>query len=130
MSRNEDPFENVSEQTVRRAEAMCQEMGLGLTLDRRGQAREYRGFLTDLDDPDQQNIPVAVADVAERSWLTLLADRPLEPCEKALLVFRMPPTEDRKYLGRHGATRPGQRGGDDRDRYVLTFDIVRDARRG
>jgi len=130
MSSDKDPFEVVSEQTIQRAEAMCAGLESHLHLDRRGNARQYRGLLTDLDDPAQRDIPVTVAEVGQQAWVTVLTDRPFNACDTALLVFRMPPADDRKYLGRHGASRIGRRAGDDGDHYVLTFEIVRDVRKG
>lgn len=130
MSGNDDPFDTFSEQTLRRAEEMCEGLEMGLSLDRRGQARHYRGFLTDLSDLEEHNIEVDVAEVSDQPWVTVVTDRPLDACDKALLVFRMPPAEDMKYFGRHTAARPGKRGEPDRGRYVLTFEIVRDARKG
>ncbi|TVQ35211.1 MAG: hypothetical protein EA370_09555 [Wenzhouxiangella sp.] len=130
MSQGKDRFDTLTSETMRRAEEMCSGLSLNLSLDRRGQAKLYNGVVTDLDQPRGRNIPVVVAENGDKPWFTLVAEEPLEACRNALLVFRKPPNEHMKYVGRFKAGSPGQRGEEDRDRFVTTFDIIRDARKG
>ena len=130
MSQGKDKFDTLSEETMRRAEELCSGLSLSLSLDRRGQAHLYDGAVTDLDQPRGRNISVVVAENGDKPWFTLISDEPLEACRHALLVFRKPPGQDLKYVGRYKTSSPGKRGEQDRDRFVTTFDILRDARRG
>ncbi len=127
--RDNFPFDTLSSETLRKAEEMCAGLSTNLSLDRRGRARQYAGALADLDRLGGADIPVTVAEISDHPWLTLIADRPIPECQRALLVFRMPPSDNMKYLGRHGASQPGQRGADDQQRHIVQFDILRDARR-
>lgn len=130
MNDRKDPFETLSDATMRRAEEMCSGLSMNLSLDRRGQALLYNGAVTDLDQPDGLNIPVVVAEDGDKPWFVLVAQEPLAACSNALLVFRKPPNQDMKYIGRFKNASPGKRGERDRNRFVTTFDIIRDARKG
>ncbi len=130
MSQGKDPFDTLTSDTLRRAEEMCSGLSLNLSLDRRGKATLHNGVVTDLDQPRGRNIPVVVAEDGDKPWFTLVAEEPLLACSNALLVFRKPPNEIMKYVGRFKNASPGKRGEQDRDRFVTTFDIVRDARKG
>jgi hypothetical protein len=129
MADDKDPYDTFSGDTLRRAEEMCSGLSLELSIDRRGRCKFYNGAITDLDNPNGRNIRVTVADIEGCPWFTLIADQPLEACRKALLVFRVPPGVDMKYIGNHKDARPGKRGDQDKGRYVLTFNIERDARK-
>ena len=123
MADEKDPFETFSGETLRRAEEMCSGLGLGLSLERRGQSVLYRGALADLDDRAGDHIPVTVAEVGHDPGFTLILEHPIEACVKALLVFRRPPAQDVRYLGHHPASRPGKRGEADQGRHIVHFTI-------
>ncbi|AKS42422.1 hypothetical protein WM2015_2057 [Wenzhouxiangella marina] len=126
MADDTDPFETFSSETLRRAEEMCAGLSLNLSLDRRGQSKIFNGAVSDLDDPAGRHVSVTVAEVGDRPWFTLISDRPLAASRNALLVFRVPPGQDRKFIGRHAASEPGKRGSDDAKRQVVRFEIIRD----
>lgn len=130
MPHDKDPFDTLTDATLKRAEELCAGLGTSLSIDRRGKARFFRGALTDLDDPLKKDIPVTVAEIEDVPWFTLISDQSLPACNNALLVFRVPPAENMKYIGKHGEFRPGKRGDQDRGRYVVRFNILRDARKG
>ncbi len=129
MVGSKDPFETFSNETLQRAEEMCAGLSSHLSLDRRGQAQQFSGAISDLDDPSGKYIPVLVAEVSDQPRVALISEQPLEPCRTALLVFRLTASGDMKYVGRHGRSRPGQRHEDHGQRHVVQFDILRDARR-
>ncbi len=128
MANKDDPFDTFSSETLKRAEEMCAGLSLNMTLDRRGHSKHYSGAVTDLEDPHKRNISVMVAEVDNQPYFTLISDKPLNACRHALLVFRIPPNQDMKYVGKHGDSEPGKRGEEDQHRHVVRFDILRDAR--
>lgn len=125
MADEKDPFDTLSGDTLRKAEEMCSGLGLGLSLERRGQSILYRGAVADLDDRASDDTPVTVAEVGHDPGFTLIVDHPMEACARALLVFRRPPTQDVRYLGHHQASRPGNRGEEDQGRHIVHFNIER-----
>lgn len=127
--RDNFPFDTLSKETLLKAEKMCAGLEASLSLDRRGRARHYPGALADLDQPRRPDIPVTVAEVSDRPWLTLIAERPITACQRALLVFRMP-GQNLRYLGAHQASEPGKRGDLDREHHIVKFDINTDTGRG
>ncbi len=129
MTRDKDPFDILGDSTLQRAEELCSGLGTNLSLDRRGKARFFRGALTDLDDPHKKDIPVTVAEIEHVPWFTLISDQTLPASNNALLVFRMPPSKDMKYIGKHAEFEPGKRGEQDQGRFVVRFNIIRDARK-
>lgn len=130
MTQDKDPFNTLEDETLRRAEEMCANLGSGLSLDRRGQAMLYDGSVADLDDPIRRVNPVlvTVAETADQPWLTLVSDFPLKATRNALLVYKVPPGQHLKYTGEHGDSQPGKRGPADEGRFVVRFNIVRDVR--
>jgi hypothetical protein len=129
MAGNDDPFDTFSKETLRRADEMCAKLSLDLRIDRRGRSRLYNGAVSDLDDPKGKHQSLTVAAVGDQPWFTLISDSPLQPCRHALLVFRKSPTDDVKYVGRLSESEPGKRGGEDANRFVTRFDILRDDHR-
>lgn len=129
MTRDKDPFDTLTDETLRRAEELCSGLETQLSLDRRGKARFFRGALTDLDDLNKKDIPVTVAVIEDVPWFTLISQKSLPACKNALLVFRIPPAEDMKYIGKHGEFEPGKRGERDQGRFVVRFNILRDVRK-
>jgi len=129
MTGNDDPFDAFSKETLRRAEEMCSKLSLDLSIDRRGRSRLYNGAVSDLDDPKGKHLSLTVAALDNQPWFTLISDHPLQPCRHALLVFRRSPTQDEKFVGRLSESEPGKRGGEDANRFVTRFDILRDERR-
>jgi hypothetical protein len=130
MIGKKDPFDTLTSDTLRRAEEMCAGLTSSLSLDRRGRSRFFNGAVADLDEPRGDNIAVTVAATDNQPWFTLISDQPLKACKNALLVFRSPPAEDMKYLGSYKDSKPGNRGEQDAGRYVVQFNILRDARKG
>lgn len=128
MAKEDDPFDTFSSETMKRAEEMCAGLSLNMTLERRGHSKLYHGAVTDLDDPKKRNISVTVAEVDNQPYFTLVSDRPLTACRNALLVYRVPPSQDMKYVGKHGDSEPGKRGEEDQSRQVVRFNILRDVR--
>ena len=127
MANDKDPYTSFNDDTLRRAEEMCKELGSGLSLDRRGQSQVFQGALTDIDDSGERRLAVLVVEQSDQPWVMMIADQPLERCRNALLVFRTGPGQDMKFLGRHDASRPGQRSGDE-GKHVCRFEILRDVR--
>lgn len=128
MAQDKDPFNTFSEETLRRAEEMCSELSLDLQIERRGTSRLFNGAISDLDDPQGRVQSLTVAEVDGHHWLTLISDKPLNTQRHALLVFRKSVAEDMKFVGKLGESEPGKRGGDDANRFVTRFDILRDDR--
>lgn len=124
-----NPVDQLSPDTFKRAEDLCARLSSQLSLDKRGQARFFNGALMDLGSLSRRETLLTVADFADLPWFTLITDQPLPTTEQGLLVFKIPPNEDRRYLGRIRVTRPGRRRDDGEDRHFAVFEIVRDARR-
>lgn len=123
MSDKKDPFETLSDDTLRRAEELCAGLGVGLSLERRGRAVLHRGAITDLDDPVAGHVAVTVAEVDHDPGFTLISEQPLPGCSRALLVFRRPPMQDMRYLGHHKDSEPGKRGEADQGKHIIHFTI-------
>ena len=124
------PSDWLTEDTIRRADEMYKNLSeQELRLDRRGEAVFYHGAFTDLASVAQREFMVTVADLRGQPWLTLISELQLPKTEQGLLVFKIPPAEGRRYLGRVQKSRPGLRGTDDAGQFFAIFDIVRDARR-
>lgn len=123
------PVDHLSDDTFRLAEDMCAKLSSKLSLDKRGHAVFYNGAFTDLLSIGRREIRVTVADLEGQPWLTLIAEEPIPATSDGLLVYRVPPSEDRRYVGRIRLSRKGLRGDEDQGRYFAVFDIIRDARR-
>jgi len=123
------PVDQISQDTFRLAEKMCAQLSSTLTLDKRDRAVFYSGAFTDLGLPTRREFKVTVADLADQPWLTLIADAVLPVTERGLLVYKVRPDQDRRYLGRLHLCRTGKRQDDHAERFFAVFDIVRDARR-
>lgn len=119
----------LTDETLRRAEALCQRLPSKLGLDKRGGAMVYKGAFTDLNSLSRREYPVQVADIGGQPWLTLISDTQLPKTQRGLLVYNMPPREGRRYIGRTQQIRSGRRQTDDADHCFAVFDIVQDARR-
>lgn len=131
--RNEDDdiYEFMADDTLKRAEEMCASFGSSLGLERRGQNTFYRGALADMSQGQDRFIKVTVADSGSHAeQVTIISNRPLPASNNALLVYRAGPGEDLKYMGKHGESHPGQRQDDkENDRHITTFTILRDVRK-
>ncbi|MGY6553826.1 MAG: hypothetical protein ACXIUM_04805 [Wenzhouxiangella sp.] len=123
------PLDLLSADTFRMADEMCANLSTQLSLDKRGQAVFFNGAFTDLRSVGRRQIRVTVADLGGQPWLTLIADREIPATQEGLLVFKVPPSDDRRYVGKVRLSRPGRRVGDDPEQYFAVFDIERDARR-
>lgn len=130
--RDEDDeiYEFMTDDTIRRAEEMCSSLSSTIGLERRGQTTYFQGAISDMQGSGGRFSKVTVADSGKSSdQFTLISDEPLPSSRNALLVFRAGPGKDLKYLGRHGDTRPGQRQDDDEaGRHITTYTILRDVR--
>lgn len=118
----------LSEQTLRKADEMYQSLSSRLSIDKRGEAAFYNGAFTDLDSLSHRQYPLTVVDIGGQPWFTLISDTELPETGNGLLVFRIPPQEQRRYLGRTSASRPGRRSGDTPGQLFTLFDILKDAR--
>ncbi len=136
MRREDDDnvYEFVTDDTIKRAEEMCSSLSSNIGLERRGQTTYYQGAISDMSSMTGRFSKVTVADSGSSTdQLTLISDRPLPSSRNALLVFRAGPGEDMKYLGKHDDTRPGQRQEDedeDKDKHIVRYTILRDVRKG
>lgn len=128
---DDDIYEFVSNDTIKRAEEMCSSLSSTIGLERRGQTTYYQGAISDMNAMGSRFSKVTVADSGKSAdQLTLISEQPLPACSNALLVFRAGPGDDIKYLGKHADTRPGQRQDDDEaDRHIATYTILRDVRK-
>lgn len=128
---DDDIYEFVSSDTIKRAEEMCSSLSSNIGLERRGQTTYYEGAISDMNQMDSRFSKVTVADPGRNTdQMTLISDKPLPSSNNALLVFRAGPGADRKYLGKHADTRPGRRQDDeDQPRHITTYTILRDVRK-
>lgn len=128
---DDDIYEFVSNDTIKRAEEMCSSLSSSIGLERRGQTTFYQGAVSDMNESNSRFRKVTVADSGKLAdQLTLISDQPLPSSSNALLVFRAGPGDDMKYLGKHADTRPGQRQDDEEvGRHIVTYTILRDVRK-
>lgn len=133
MTRDKDLYESISSDTIKRAEEMCSSLSADLFLERRGQTTYYEGAISDMSDMSGSNsrfTKVTVAESGKTNMLTVISKSPLPESKKALLVYRLAPGQDMKYLGRNAASRPGTRQDDDSQAgYFSSFDIIQDVRK-
>ena len=123
-----NPVELLSEDTFRMAEEMCANLSSQLSIEKRGHAAFFNGAFIDLNSVGRRQILVTVAKVDGQPWLTLIADGKIPVTQRGLLVFKLPPDEDRRYVGRVRLCRRGLRAGDNPEQYFAMFDIEQDAR--
>jgi hypothetical protein len=128
---DDDIYEFVSDDTIKRAEEMCSSLSSTIGLERRGQTTYYQGAVSDMNASGSGFVKVTVADSGNTAdQFTLISEKPLPSSNNALLVFRAGPGDDLKYLGRHGDTRPGERQEDeDQNSHIVTYTILRDVRK-
>jgi len=128
---DDDIYEFVSDDTIKRAEEMCSSLSSSIGLERRGQTTYYQGAISDMNAASSRFSKVTVADSGKTSdQLTLISERPLPSSSKALLVFRAGPGDDMKYMGKHADTRPGKRQDDeDESKHIAIYTILRDVRK-
>lgn len=130
MSRDKELFETITSETHRRAEEMCSSLSTNLGLERRGQTTYYQGAVSDMGAGNSRFVKVTVAESGKNKDLTVISETPLNETNKALLVYRLAPGQDLKYLGRHKDSRPGTRQDDDPEKIFFTqFKILQDVRR-
>lgn len=128
---DDDIYEFINDDTIKRAEEMCSSLSSNIGLERRGQTTYYQGAVSDMGGMSGGFTKVTVADSGSSSdQLTLISDSPLPASSNALLVFRAGPGEDMKYLGKHADARPGQRQEDeDETKYIVRYTVLRDVRK-
>lgn len=128
--RDDDIYDFVNTDTIKRAEEMCSSLSSTLGLERRGQTTFYQGAISDMGAATSRFSKVTVADSGSgHDQLTLISEKPLPSSNNALLVYRAGPGDDLKYLGKHGETRPGQRTDDEGEpRHIATYTILKDVR--
>jgi hypothetical protein len=130
MDRDKKLFEALSDETVKRAEEMCASLSTSLGLERRGQTTYYQGAVSDMSVSGGRFVKVTVAESGRERNVTVISDEPLPETRKALLVYRMAPGNDMKYIGIVGAPRPGNRQDDEPGKqYFARFDIMQDVRK-
>lgn len=125
---DDDIYEFVTNDTIKRAEEMCSSLSSTIGLERRGQTTYYQGAISDMNAMNGRFSKVTVADSGKSAdQLTLISDKPLPSSSNALLVFRAGPGDDMKYLGKHADTRPGQRQDDEEtQQHIANYTILRD----
>lgn len=123
-----EPTDLISDETVRKADAMCRSLESSLSIDKRGEASVYRGAFTDLDSLAHREYEVTVADIHGQPWLTIISDVVLPQTRNGLLVFHVPPGDHRRYIGKMQEGRRGRRDADGDQQFFALFDILRDAR--
>ncbi|MDZ7790648.1 MAG: hypothetical protein U5L08_09185 [Xanthomonadales bacterium] len=128
---DDDIYEFMSNDTIKRAEEMCASLSSTIGLERRGQTTFYQGAISDMSGASSRFTKVTVADSGKNAnQFTLISDKPLPSSSNALLVYRAGPGDDMKYLGRHADTRPGQRQDDEEaNKHITTYTILRDVRK-
>jgi len=124
-----NPAEGLSEDTLQRAEEMCRALSSSLSIDKRGEATFYNGALQSLVGVAQREFPVTVCDVSGQPWFTLISSDSIPASDDALLVFKMTLSDDRRFVGKLQAGRPGLREQDAGDRYFTIFEPRQDLRR-
>ncbi len=130
MSRDKELFEALTEDTVKRAEEMCASLSTSLGLERRGQTTYYQGAVSDMTADSGRFTKVTVAEAGRERNVTVISDVPLPETRKALLVYRMAPGDDMKYIGIIGSARSGNRQDDEPgNQYFARFDILQDVRK-
>jgi len=130
MPRDKELFEALTEDTVKRAEEMCASLSTSLGLERRGQTTYYQGAISDTTTNSGQFTKVTVAEAGRERNVTIISDAPLPETRKALLVYRMAPGNDMKYIGTIGPPRSGNRQDDEPGKqYFACFDIIQDVRK-
>jgi hypothetical protein len=130
MQRDKELFEALTEDTVKRAEEMCASLSTSLGLERRGQTTYYQGAISDMAANSGRFTKVTVAETGRDRNVTVISDAPLEETRKALLVYRMAPGNDMKYIGIIGSPRNGNRQDDEPGKqYFARFEIVQDVRK-
>jgi hypothetical protein len=126
MTESKDPFNIFTDETLRRAEELCEKLSLEFTVDRRGRSTLYSGVMSYLSGPVWEHHPVTVAVYDENPWFTLISDRPLDAGSRVLLVFRKAVDDDVKLIGKLSESEHGRRHPEDAERYITRFDILRD----
>lgn len=129
MSRDKEIFETITSDTLRRAEEMCSSLSTSLGLERRGQTTYYPGAISDMNQSGSRFIKVTVAESNQNNTLTVVSDEPLPASNNALLVYRLAPAQDMKYMGRYRDSRRGVRREDTDEQHFTIFEIVQDVRR-
>lgn len=129
--RDDDIYEFVDEETLKRADELVSSLSSTLGLERRGQTTYYQGAVSDMNQPGSRFIKVTVADSGkDNEQLVLVSERPLAASNKALLVFRVGPGHDLKYMGLTDESRPGQRQEDeDKNEFFTVYTINQDVRK-
>lgn len=122
------PSDLLSKETLRKADEMYESLASRLAIDKRGEASFHAGAFTDLDSLARRQYPVTVVDIDDHPWFTLISEVELPATDNGLLVYQVPPREQRRYLGRTQPSKGGRRTNDPPDRLFTLFDILRDAR--
>ncbi|QKK03192.1 MAG: hypothetical protein HND55_11350 [Pseudomonadota bacterium] len=127
--KDDDIYDFMSSDTLKRAEELCASMSSNLGLERRGQLVHCQGAVSDMAQSGDRFIEVTVADPDQGDTLTLISSKPLPASNNALLVYRPAPGSDRKYLGAHPESWLGKRQEDkDNPHYITRYTILRDIR--
>ena len=128
---DDDIYDFVASDTIKRAEEMCASLSSTIGLERRGQTTFYQGAISDMNGASNRFTKVTVADSGNSAnQLTLVSKKPLPSSGNALLVYRAGPGDDTKYVGWHADTRPGQRQDDgEAHKHITTYTILRDVRK-
>ncbi|MEE4296496.1 MAG: hypothetical protein V2J20_07770 [Wenzhouxiangella sp.] len=123
-----DISERLSDETLKKAEELCQGLSSSLSIDKRGEAVFHDGAVKLLDTPLEKEYLVTVCEVTDQPWFTLIGDKQLPASGKALLVFKSQLAPDSRYLGKLKEGRAGLRSSDEGDRFFSIYEPVQDAR--
>lgn len=123
-----DISERLSDETLKKAEEMCQGLSSSLSIDKRGEAVFHDGAVKLLDTALEKEYLVTVCEVTGQPWFTLIGDKHLPASGKALLVFKSQLAPDSRFLGKLKESRPGLRSGDEGEQFFSIYEALQDAR--
>ncbi len=123
-----DISERLSDETLKKAEELCQNLSSSLSIDKRGEVVFHDGAVKLLDTPLEMEYLVTVCEVSDQPWFTLIGDKQLPATAKALLVFKSQLASDSRYLGKLKEGREGLRTGDTGEKFFSIYEPVQDVR--
>ena len=123
-----DVSERLSDETLKKAEELCQSLSSSLSIDKRGEVVFHDGAVKLLGTPLEKEYLITVCEVSDQPWFTLIGDKQLPAHDKALLVFKPQLAPDSRYLGKLKQGRAGLRSGDTGDQFFSIYEPLQDVR--
>jgi hypothetical protein len=123
-----DISERLSDETLKKAEELCQGLSSSLSIDKRGEAVFHDGAVKLLDTPLEKEYLITVCEITDQPWFTVISTHQLPASGKALLVFKSQLAPDSRYLGKLKEGRPGLRSGDAGDQFFSIYEPLQDVR--